>query len=205
MHRQLDFWDLLVPDFATPKLPIIDPNSFLCCNTHPEVELARGDVTALTATTAEGQQTWWAPIPAPPPGSLRGHTTSTLLCFCAFGELALKISIWQTYNCNQVGVFLGRENAKHLQGWQNYQPCRKAIQLCMCPIFLVRRPGSILTLANSGVLPVTSTKQYLLCEARETLPLGCGVSSLHQGWQKKSLTQWKVHILLQMSVLGEKN
>lgn len=76
----------------------------------------------------------------------------------------------------------------------------------MCPIFLVRRPGhgSILTLANSGVLPVTSTKQYLLCEARETLPLGCGVSSLHQGWQKKKPNSAKGSYFTTDISLGEK-
>ncbi|KAK4820404.1 hypothetical protein QYF61_026240 [Mycteria americana] len=39
-----------VPFFVT------DPNSLLQCDTDPEVELARGDVTALRAATADGQQ-----------------------------------------------------------------------------------------------------------------------------------------------------
>lgn len=56
-HRQPEFWDLLMPDFATLKVPVTDPNSLLRCDTDPEVDLAQGDITALTATTADGQQT----------------------------------------------------------------------------------------------------------------------------------------------------
>lgn len=117
-----------------------------------------------------------------------GHTASTFLCFCAFGELAPQISIWQTYNCK---VILGGGNAKHLQGWQNYQPYGRAAQPwpCICSVFLVSRPGcgSILAPANPGMLPATSINQHLLHEARETLPPQRSVASPHQGWQNQKV------------------